>query len=93
MACNLDTVRDLYSNIVLSGGTTMFKGFRERFYKEIKHLANPTMRVQVIASPDRKFAVWQGGSILSSLSSFDGSWISRADYDEFGETVVHRRCF
>jgi actin-related protein len=93
MTCDLDVRKDLYSNIILSGGTTMFEGFGERLYKEIKNLAPQTMKVKVIAGPDRKFAVWRGGSTLSTLSTFAGMWVTRADYDEFGETVVHRKCF
>lgn len=93
MNCDLDVRKDLYSNIILSGGTTMFEGFGERLYKEIKSLAPQTMKVKVIAGPDRKYAVWRGGSTLSTLSTFAGMWITRNDYDEFGETVVHRKCF
>ena len=93
MNCDLDVRKDLYSNIILSGGTTMFEGFGERLYKEMKELAPPTMKVKVIASPDRKYMVWKGGSTLSTLSTFGSMWITKADYEEFGETVVHRKCF
>jgi len=93
MTCDLDVRKDLYANIILSGGTTMFPGFGERLYKEIKGLAPQTMKVKVIAGPDRKYAVWRGGSTLSTLSTFAGMWVTRNDFDEFGETVVHRKCF
>jgi len=93
MTCDLDVRKDLYANIILSGGTTMFTGFGERLYAEIKKLAPQTMKVKVIAGPDRKYAVWRGGSTLSTLSTFAGMWITKADYDEFGETIVHRKCF
>jgi actin-related protein len=93
MNCDLDVRKDLYSNIILSGGTTMFPGFGERLYSEMKNLAPSTMKIKVIASPDRKYMVWKGGSTLSTLSTFGSMWITKADYDEFGETVVHRKCF
>jgi len=93
MNCDLDVRKDLYSNIILSGGTTMFPGMGERLYAEMKSLAPSTMKVKVIATPDRKYMVWKGGSTLSTLSTFGSMWITRADYDEFGETVVHRKCF
>lgn len=93
MNCDLDVRKDLYNNIILSGGTTMFEGFGERLYKEIKELCPATMKVKVIANPDRKFMVWKGGSTLSTLSTFGSMWITKADYEEFGETVVHRKCF
>lgn len=93
MNCDLDVRRDLYSNIILSGGTTMFDGFAERLYKEIKELAPPIMKIKVVASPGRKYCVWRGGSILSTLSTFSSMWVTKADFEEFGETIVHRKCF
>ena len=68
-ACDIDIRRNLYQNIVLSGGNTMFKGISERLTKEIKSCGvAPDLKVN--ANPDRKFAVWTGASILTSLSSF-----------------------
>lgn len=93
MNCDLDVRKDLYANIILSGGTTMFPGFGERLYDEMKKLAPSTMKVKVIANPDRKYMVWKGGSTLSTLSTFSSMWITKADYEEFGESVVHRKCF
>ena len=37
--------------------------------------------------------VWIGGSILSSLSTFQQMWISKQEYDESGPSIVHRKCF
>ncbi len=41
---------------------------------------------------DRKYSVWIGGSILSSLSTFQSMWITKAEYDESGPQIVHRKC-
>ena len=92
MACDLDVRKDLYGNIILSGGTTMFPGFGERLVKEMKAQAPTTMKVKVIATPDRKFMVWKGGSTLSTLSTFGSMWITKAEYEEQGETIVHSKC-
>jgi len=93
MKCDVDIRKDLYSNIVLSGGTTMFQGIGERMTKEITSLAPSTMKVKTVAPPERKYSVWIGGSILSSLSTFQQMWISKGEYDESGPTIVHRKCF
>jgi len=93
MKCDVDIRKDLYSNIVLSGGTTMFQGIGERMTKEITSLAPSTMKVKTLAPPERKYSVWIGGSILSSLSTFQQMWISKGEYDESGPTIVHRKCF
>jgi actin-related protein len=93
MKCDVDIRRDLYANIVLSGGTTMFPGIAERMTKELTSLAPSTMKIKVVAPPERKYSVWIGGSILSSLSTFQQMWISKAEYDESGPSIVHRKCF
>uniref|UniRef100_A0A182MC80 Actin, cytoplasmic n=1 Tax=Anopheles culicifacies TaxID=139723 RepID=A0A182MC80_9DIPT len=61
--------------------------------KEITALAPPTIKIKIIAPPERKYSVWIGGSILASLSTFQSMWISKQEYDECGPTVVHRKCF
>mmetsp|Transcript_23315 Transcript_23315/g.21205 ORF Transcript_23315/g.21205 Transcript_23315/m.21205 type:complete len:377 (+) Transcript_23315:48-1178(+) len=93
MKCDVDIRRDLYANIVLSGGTTMFPGIAERMTKELTSLAPNTMKIKVVAPPERKYSVWIGGSILASLSTFQQMWISKAEYDESGPSIVHRKCF
>lgn len=93
MKCDVDVRKDLYNNIVLSGGTTMFPGIAERLSKEVSALAPSSMKIKVVAPPERKFSVWIGGSILSSLSTFQTMWITKAEYDESGPSIVHRKCF
>ncbi|XP_028269477.1 actin, cytoplasmic 1-like [Parambassis ranga] len=93
LKCDVDIHKDLYSNTVLSGGTTMYPGIADRMQKEITALAPPTMNVKIIAPPERKNSVWIGGSILASLSTFQQTWISKQDYDESGPGIVHRKCF
>merc|ERR1712244_95426 len=93
MKCDVDIRKDLYGNIVLSGGTTMFDGIADRMQQEITDLAPPSMKIKIVAPPERKYSVWIGGSILSSLSTFQQMWISKQDYDESGPSIVHRKCF
>jgi len=93
MKCDVDIRKDLYGNTVLSGGTTMFEGITERMQKEITALAPASMKIKIVAPPERKYSVWIGGSILSSLSTFQSMWISKQEYDESGPSIVHRKCF
>jgi actin-related protein len=93
MKCDVDIRKDLYGNIVLSGGTTMFEGIDTRMEKEIVALAPPAMKIKIVAPPERKYSVWIGGSILASLSTFQQMWISKQEYDESGPSIVHRKCF
>jgi len=93
MGCDVDIRRDLYCNTVLSGGTTMFPHIDARLTKELSAMAPAAVKVKVVAPPERKYSVWIGGSILSSLSTFQEMWITADEYDEAGPGIVHRKCF
>jgi len=92
MKCDVDIRKDLYANIVMSGGTTMYKGLSDRLQKEITALAPGSMVIKIVAPPERKYSVWIGGSILASLSTFEEMWVSKEEYDESGPSIVHRKC-
>ena len=96
ITCDIDMRKDLFANIVLSGGTTMCPGIDARLSQEIAALAPPTMNVKICPNlfpKERKYSVWIGGSILACLPTFKDMWISRKEYDEFGPSIVHRKCF
>merc|ERR1712056_159632 len=92
-ACDIDLRRDLFKNIVLSGGNTMFPGIAERLTNEIKALAPQKIDVKVNASPHRRYLVWMGASIVAQLSSFQKMLIWKSDYDDMGPSIVHAKCF
>jgi actin len=92
MKCDVDIRKDLYNNIVMSGGSTMFSQIDERMKKEMEAQAPASMNIKIIAPPERKYSVWIGGSILSSLSTFEEMWIKKEEYDESGPSIVHRKC-
>jgi len=93
MKCDIDIRKDLFGQVVLSGGSTMFEGFDKRMDKELTALVSSAMKVNVVAAPDRIYSVWIGGSILSSLSTFEEMWITKEEYDDSGPQIVHRKCF
>ena len=93
MSCDIDIRKDLYENIILSGATTLFPGYDIRMVKELTALAPASIRVRLVAPPERKYSVWIGGSILASLSTFQEMWVTRSEYDEYGSNIVHRKCF
>ena len=82
----------MFKSIVVAGGSTLFPGIAERLTRDLVALAPQNTAVKIIAPPERKYSTWIGGSILSSLSTFASMWISRADYDKSGPSVVHRMC-
>ncbi|EJD00789.1 Actin/actin-like protein [Fomitiporia mediterranea MF3/22] len=90
--CDVDVRRELFGNVVLSGGSSMYPGLPERLNKELTALVSSSMKVKIVAPPERKYSVWIGGSILASLSTFQNLWITREEYDENGPSIVHRKC-
>eukprot|EP01083_Nonionella_stella_P230285 814208_1 len=83
MKCDVDIRRYLYTNTVLSGGTTMFPGIDVRLTKEMSALAPASIIVKIVAPPVRMYCLWIGGCILSSLSTFLELCISMDEYDEY----------
>lgn len=67
---DLDLRKSLYGSIVLSGGSTLTKGFGDRLLGEVQRLAVKDMRIKIFAPPERKYTTWTGGSILAGLSTF-----------------------
>ncbi|KAJ1950250.1 Arp2/3 complex subunit, actin nucleation center [Linderina macrospora] len=99
----IDTRRGLYSNIVLSGGSTMFKGFGKRLQRDIKRIVDGRIKksedlsggnlqarpidVNVIAHKKQRYAVWFGGSIMACTDQFYQFSHSKAEYEEYGPSI------
>ena len=91
--CDSDIRKHLYNNVVLSGGNSLFPGFRERLEREISLLSPQTNQVKVIAPQERKLLAWIGGANLASLSVFTQMCTSKQEYDESGPCTSRRRIF
>jgi actin, other eukaryote len=86
-----DLKDELYSNIVLTGGGSMFEGIAERLEFELNRFHSK--KIKVIAPPERKYSHWIGASILTSLSTFDQVWIEKDQYEEYGPDIINYFCF
>merc|ERR1712087_287840 len=91
-----ETSSEIEQNFVLPDGKGTTVGaecFRARFTKELRAKAPAGIQVTVVAPPQRKYGAFIGGSIMSSLSTFEEMWVTKDDYDEDGPSIVHRKCF
>lgn len=76
--CDVDIRKEFFNNITLAGGSACFKGFYDRLKDELyKVVANYYDEVKIRNSVDLINSSWIGGSILSSLSTFDSMWIKK----------------
>jgi len=87
----IDIRDEFYTQIVLSGGNTCFPGFTSRLKKEMEKLSS---KVCQIHSPlNRVLGSWIGGSILSCREEFSERFISSNQYNEFGPSIIHQKCY
>ncbi|CAL6108009.1 Actin [Hexamita inflata] len=89
--CDVDIRAELFNNILLSGGSTCFKQYEERLKKEIQNLVQG-QGTSIEAPDDRIYSVFVGGSILSSLPTFESMWIKKDEFQEQGAVVANRKC-
>lgn len=92
-----DSQAMLLANMVLSGGSSGLEGLSDRVKAEVERLVHqsaPGWRVRLTApaAAERSLCPWLGGSILGSLGGWHELWVSRAEYEEFGPAIVHRKC-
>jgi actin-like protein 6A len=70
--CDTDLKKDLYGAVIVTGGNTLFPNFKERLERDLSEAVS-LLKVKIIspmATTERRFSVWIGGSILASLGSF-----------------------
>merc|ERR1719402_573224 len=87
MKCEESLRPELLCNITLSGGNTKFPGFEKRIYTELQKLLPEGTPVKIRALPNRENMTWVGGARLSSLSSFQRLWMTKAEYKEKGPNI------
>lgn len=84
----LDTRVQLYKNVVLTGGSTLFPGFVERLEKDVLAKTPANKGLTVVPHAHRQDAVWIGGSVLASLDDMKKLWVTRESYVESGPQVL-----
>uniref|UniRef100_A0A8C6U9C4 Actin related protein 3 n=1 Tax=Neogobius melanostomus TaxID=47308 RepID=A0A8C6U9C4_9GOBI len=101
--CPIDVRRPLYKNVVLSGGSTMFRDFGRRLQRDLKRTVDARLKiseelsggklkpkpidVQVVTHHMQRYAVWFGGSMLASTPEFYQVCHTKKDYEEIGPSI------
>jgi len=51
------------------------------------------MKINIEDAPRRKHMVFQGGSVLAGITQDNEEWwISKAEWDEHGPSILHKKC-
>jgi len=93
---DVDSMPTLYNNVVLTGGTTLLTGFNDRLIAEVTKKIPQNVRVKLMyvkGTTERRHSPWIGGSILTSLGTFQRMWFSKQEYEDGGKALIHRKCF
>jgi len=89
-----DARKELCGNIILTGGSSLFPNLEQRLSYELSTIVPSTYKCRTLASRtsvERSCASWIGGSIVTSLGSFQQLWLSKKEYDEYGDNLAIQR--
>merc|ERR1712228_506821 len=67
--CDKKIQADLFSNIVLAGGSSVIPGMAERMTKELAQLA-PDAKINIVVPDDVRYAAWKGGAVAITKAAF-----------------------
>jgi actin-related protein len=79
----------LYESILLSGGNTSIKGTANKVYSEFKKLISQNMKIKIHSPKNPYLLCWIGGNIISGLEIFKKMWITKEEWNDIGENIVH----
>ena len=85
------SISALKSTLVLTGGASLHPNLSERLDHCIKNSMHLTTPINLVATHERKFSSWIGGSILASLPTFKNKIISKQNFEEEGADRVFKR--
>jgi actin len=93
MKTNTEIRPEMFKNIVLAGGNSLFDNFNDRLYSEILSMAPTKTQLDVVAKKERMYSSWIGGSIIGNMDTFQHLCITRAEYEREGSRIVHDKTF
>lgn len=93
MKCPEEIRDDLFNNIVLCGGSSLFRGFTERLNKELTSLVLPETKINIIHPSESKYLSFIGGKMVGDYNSLKDKWISKEEYEEYGSFIVNMKCY
>ena len=98
MDCDEQSYSAVFNNMVISGGTALLHGVKEKILDELSERVRNEKRtmkeiVHVVKPNNAQLSAWIGASIFSSLSSFSRALVTIQEYQECGARIVHHKCF
>ena len=82
----------LYNTVILTGGNVLFRGMEEKMKGNLEKRAPKHMEIKLRINNNPQISCWNGGNIISSLSSFRKMWVTKNDWTEKGKKIVQDKC-
>ncbi|VDM34044.1 unnamed protein product [Hydatigera taeniaeformis] len=91
--CDIDIRPNLYNNIVVVGGTSLIVGFTDRLQRDLG-LKTPSyaFESQFPKFADGEEVLQLGWRVDFGVGTFQQMWISRHEYEEFGKSIIEKKC-
>ena len=78
---------ELFSNILVTGGTSLLKGFASRLASDVQ-VIEPSQAVNVYQHDQALLSAWSGMNAEASTGAVP--YVSKQEYDEIGASVLER---
>eukprot|EP00792_Barthelona_sp_PAP020_P005437 TRINITY_DN2648_c0_g2_i1.p1 TRINITY_DN2648_c0_g2~~TRINITY_DN2648_c0_g2_i1.p1 ORF type:complete len:440 (+),score=105.75 TRINITY_DN2648_c0_g2_i1:622-1941(+) len=85
-----DIRKDLLNSIVVTGGMTKIPGLVKRLQSDLEATMQGFSR-RIFTPIDPVASSFFGASIMCSVPAFEQMWISKAEYEEFGDNLVYNK--
>ena len=82
----------LYNKVVLTGGNTLFKGMEAKMKQTMERAVPKYTEIKVRMNSNPKLSCWNGGNVVSSLSSFKQLLVTQNDWKEQGKKIIYNKC-
>ena len=88
---NIELRTKLFENILLSGGNTAINGIGNYVYSEIKKMVNQNVKINIHSPKNPHLMSWIGGNVVTGLEIFKKMWITKKEWEEKGDIILHEK--
>ena len=85
-----NTIEEMSTNILVTGGSSSFPGLGERLQKDISNIMVPSPKV--IVPTNHRYHAWSGASAYTTELNNGNKWITKEEYEEKGPVIVLEKC-
>lgn len=89
--CPEETRPHLLKNILLTGGSCNFPGFKDRVYRDVRSMTSDDLDVNVTLAKNPTTYSWRGGAAISRSAHFPEMLVTKSEWEDDGFSVCQER--